>query len=78
MLFRSRRKKKLPSDVPQLPSRQILAKIDHLRGDIIWKYEDGYYRFLDARFKIERIATMKQAIMIVEALKAMLKRQEQI
>ena len=69
-------RKKLPPDITQLPSPQILAAIDHLRQDVKWRYPDGYQRWLKKYMGIERPRTMKEAMKIYEGLKAMRSRQQ--
>jgi len=69
-------KKKLPPDITQLPSPQILAAIGHLRQDVKWRYPDGYQRWLKKYMGIERPRTMKEAMKIYEGLKAMRSRQQ--
>jgi hypothetical protein len=75
---KSKKKKKTPPNVIQLVSRQQLALIEHLKEDIYWRIPDGYNRWLKKFLKKERIATSKEANAVIEALKAMRKRQEKI
>ncbi|GAB4485947.1 MAG: hypothetical protein OHK006_12980 [Thermodesulfovibrionales bacterium] len=70
-------KRKLPPSITQLPSPEILHKIDLLKADIKWIVKpNGYERWLKKFMGVERPATMKQAVKIVEGLKGMRARQQ--
>lgn len=72
-----RRLKPAAINITQLPSKEILWKIEHLKQDVNWIIKpDGYKRWLKKYMKIERPRTMAEAQKIVEALKAMKDRQQ--
>jgi phage gp16-like protein len=68
-------RRKAPNII-QLVSPQQLALIEHLRADITWYVHDGYFRWLKKWLKKDRITTEKEARNVIEALKGMLKRQQ--
>lgn len=55
----------------QLVSPQELRLIEHLKQDIRWQYHDGFMRWINRRFGIERIKTRKEAQKVIEGLKGM-------
>jgi hypothetical protein len=65
----------LPANVVQLPSPDQLDLIDVLAGQITWKFEDGYLRWLAKYIKVSRITTAPQASRAIEGLKGMLANQ---
>lgn len=75
-VIKKKARKKLPPNITQLPSPQILAHIEHLRKDVKWIVYDGYFRLIKKRFGFERPRTMAEAQKIVEMLKSMLARQQ--
>lgn len=69
-------KKKLPPNVIELPSPQILKHIEHLRDDVRWYAHDRGQKFIQKFLKKNRPSTMREAQKLVEALKAMKVRQQ--
>lgn len=69
-------KKKLPPNVIELPSPQILKHIEHLRDDIRWYAHDRGQKFIQKFLKKDRPSTMKEAQKVVEVLKSMKARQQ--
>lgn len=69
-------KKKLPPGIIELPSPQILKHIEHLKDDIKWFAHDRGQKFIQKFLKKDRPSTMKEAIRLVECLKAMKERQQ--
>lgn len=68
-------RKNLPPNVFVLPSRDQLKMIDALAGQVIWKVEDGYHRWLKKYFKIDLIKTEAEASDVIEGLKKMIDHQ---
>lgn len=62
-------------NVTAMVSPQELAKIEHLKQDIKWRFPDGYDRWIKKYLRKDRITTSKEASKVIEALKAMLQRQ---
>jgi hypothetical protein len=58
------------------PGHPMMLKIEHLKKDIRWQFQDGYERFIRKFLKKDRIATTKEAAKVMEALKAMKARQQ--
>jgi hypothetical protein len=64
-------------EIIKLPSRDQLDYIERLRADVRWRIQpDGYQRWLKAFLHKDHITTGKDASKIIEALKAMIKRQQ--
>lgn len=55
----------------KLANFQELAKIDALAALIDWEFKDGLKRWMEKRFKIERVKTSKEAYLVIEGLKKM-------
>lgn len=66
----------LPGNVVALPSREQLDMIDALASKIIWRFEDGFSRWMKKYMKIDRVITAKQAEAVIEGLKGTLKHQD--
>lgn len=66
---------KLPDNVVLLPSREQMLMIGHLKQDIIWKFHDGYSRWLMKFFGITVIKDSITASRVIEALKGLWKSQ---
>ena len=74
---RGRKKRPQSDNLIYLPSRQELALIDRLRIDVRWRNSDGYDRWIQKFLGgHSRLRTSKEAQKVIEALKAMKKRQE--
>lgn len=69
------RREKPPENVFYLVSEEQLAKIEHLKQDIKWRAWDGYQRWLEKYFKIERVRLSIEASVVIEGLKGMWKSQ---
>jgi transposase len=69
------RREKPPENVFYLVSEEQLAKIEHLKQDIKWRVWDGYQRWLEKYFKIERVRLSIEASVVIEGLKGMWKSQ---
>lgn len=65
----------IPDNTVYLVSLQQLAKVQHLREDIRWKYHDGYERWLKKYFGLDKIKLSIEASAVIEALKNMVKSQ---
>ncbi len=63
------------SKVVYLPTRQQLSMIEHLRQDIIWRFSDGYQRWVRKFLGRTYIKNEKEAQKVIEALKGMKRRQ---
>ncbi|GER92670.1 DUF1018 domain-containing protein [hot springs metagenome] len=63
-------------NITAIVSPQELAKIEHLKADIKWRFHDGYDRWLKKYLKKDRITTSREASKVIEALKGMLARQQ--
>jgi len=63
-------------NMAQMVSPQELAKIEHLKADIKWKFHDGYNRWIKKYLQKDHIATSREASKVIEALKGMLARQQ--
>jgi hypothetical protein len=74
--FRTSRNDKTAPNIIQLVSPQQLKLIEHLRADIRWHVQDGYFRWLKKWLKKDRITTGKEAFRVIEGLKGMLARQQ--
>jgi len=59
-----------------LPSPQQMHVIDHLRKDVTWKVFDGFYRWIEKFLGKKRITNTREAQKVIEALKAIRKRQQ--
>jgi len=68
-------RKDRPSNVFFMPSRDQLNMIDALAGQITWKVEDGYRRWLKKYFKTELIKTDVEASDVIEGLKKLVDHQ---
>jgi hypothetical protein len=66
----------MPPNVFVLPTRDQLDMIDALAGQIIWKLEDGFQRWLAKYIKVSRVTTAVQASRAIEGLKGMLANQQ--
>jgi hypothetical protein len=64
------------TNIIDLTSPQQLALIEHLREEIRWHVEDGYFRWLRKWLKKDRITTSREASRVIEGLKGMLARQQ--
>lgn len=58
-----------------MPSREQLDMIDALAGQIVWKVEDGFSRWLKKYIKIDRVKTADEASDTIEGLKGLLAHQ---
>lgn len=65
------------SNVVFLPTRQQLGIIEHLRHDVRWRVHDGYQRWAEKFLGRTYIKTEREAQKVIEALKAMKKRQQE-
>lgn len=74
-IYRSVPRNKYPPNVVFLPTRDQLNMIDALAGQVAWKLEDGFQRWLQKYFKITKIKTEWQASNVIEGLKKMLEHQ---
>ena len=72
---RRRRGRPLPGNVIQLISIEQAEMIEALAGKIVWKFEDGYKRWLRKYHKIDHIRTAEQASNVIESLKKMIEHQ---
>ncbi len=59
------------TNIVQLVSPHQLALIEHLREEICWHIEDGYFHWLRKWLKKDRITTSKEAFRTIEGLKSM-------
>lgn len=59
-----------------LPNKQQLGIIEHLRHDVQWRVHDGYQRWIEKFLGRRYIRTSREAQKVIEALKAMKKRQQ--
>lgn len=71
------RRGKLPYNVTVLPSIDQMEMIEALASKIVWRFEDGYQRWLAKYMKLKRITTSEQASNTIEGLKKMLKHSTQ-
>jgi len=67
---------KKSSNVVFLPTRQQLGIIEHLRHDVQWRVHDGYHRWIKKFLGRTYIKTEREGQKVIEALKAMKKRQQ--
>ncbi len=74
--FRSMPRKDRPANVVVMPSRDQLDMIDALAGQITWRLEDGFQRWMKKFYKIDRITTDWEASTVIEGLKKMLDHQD--
>lgn len=70
------KRRELSPNVIALVSEQQLRLIEHLKADIRWHVHDGFYRWIKAFLKKDKIITSKDAFKVIEALKAMKARQQ--
>jgi hypothetical protein len=75
--FRSRapRRAPLPANVIRIISVDQAEMIEALAGKIVWKFADGYLRWLKKYMKIDRVKTAGQASDVIEGLKKLLDHQ---
>jgi hypothetical protein len=74
-----KRRRKKPRGMDEIVHSRhpMMLKIEHLRKDIHWHVKhDGFQRLLEKRFGIKRIKTTREAVKVMECLKAMKARQE--
>ncbi len=64
-------------NVHYLPTPQQLRIIEHLRHDVHWRVHDGYHRWVEKFLGRTYIKTEREAQKVIEALKAMKKRQQE-
>jgi hypothetical protein len=64
------------ANIEYLPSKGELGIIEHLRRDIQWRVPDGYHRWIHKFLGRTYIRTSREAEKVIEALKAMKKRQQ--
>ncbi len=64
------------ANLEYLPSKGELGIIEHLRHDIQWRVHDGYHRWIQKFLGRTYIRTSREAQKVIEALKAMKKRQQ--
>jgi hypothetical protein len=69
--------KPIPKDVIYPASRAQLAVIDELQKAVKWKHLDGYRRWLDKYFHLDKIEWSPQASAVIVALKGLLRSQKQ-
>ena len=76
-VIRKKKRKPLPRGIPEVftDKHPMAGKIDRLRADVRWHFEDGYERFIKKMLKKDRITTTAEASKVIEALKAMRARQ---
>ncbi len=66
---------KLPANVQFLVSPEQTSMIIALRGQIQWRYPDGYERWLSKYAKTDMVRTSLQASRVIEGLKGILRSQ---
>jgi len=66
---------KKPSNVVYLPTRQQLSLIDHLRQDVIWRVEGGFFLWMKKFLGRTYVKNEKEAQKVIEALKGIKKHQ---
>ncbi|MFA6290210.1 MAG: regulatory protein GemA [Victivallales bacterium] len=66
----------MPPNVFVLPTRDQLKMIDALAGQITWKFEDGFQRWMKKFYKIDRITKDWEASTVIEGLKKLLEHQQ--
>ncbi len=71
------RRRPLPENVVVLPSAEQMEMIEALRGKIVWRFADGYERWLTRYMRIERIRTAQEASNTIEGLKGLLEHQNE-
>lgn len=67
--------KPLPGNVVAMPSPVQMQLIDDLAGQVTWKFEDGFTRWLGKYIKTDKIRTSAQAQRAIEGLKGLLTNQ---
>ncbi|TAN40778.1 MAG: DUF1018 domain-containing protein [Nitrospirae bacterium] len=75
----AKRKTRRPSapNIIALVSPQELAKIEHLKKDVQWRYPGGYWGLMKKVLRgKDRIITSADAMRVIEALKAIRNRQQ--
>lgn len=60
-----------------LASHDQLKMVNALAGQIQWRVEDGFHRWMKKYIKIDRIKTEEEASAVIEGLKGMLENQVQ-
>jgi len=63
-------------NVAYLPSPQQMHVIEHLRKDVRWKVYDGFYLWIEKFLGKKHITNTREAQKVIEALKAIRKRQQ--
>lgn len=63
------------TNITVLVSPQELAKIEHLKADISWRHENGYFGLVKKILGKTTIATSREASKVIEALKSIRNRQ---
>jgi phage gp16-like protein len=64
-----------PANVAFIATPEQIRMIDALRGEVKWRYSDGYERWLSKYLKVDRVRTNLQAIRAIEGLKGLIKTQ---
>ena len=68
-------RKRLPSNVILLPTRDQLDMIDALANKITWRVDGGFRLWMKKYIKIDRIKTSCEAMDVIEGLKGLLAHQ---
>lgn len=69
------RRRPLPENVFVLPSAEQMEMVESLRFKIVWRFADGYERWLTRYMHIDRIKTAQEASDTIEGLKGLLANQ---
>ena len=62
-------------NVVALPSGEQMEMIEGLKRKVVWRFQDGFQRWLTKFMRIQRVATAEQASRTIEGLKGLLAHQ---
>lgn len=71
----ARRRAPAPANVSFIATAGQLRMIEALKGEVRWRYADGYERWLSKYLKIDRVRTGLQATRAIEGLKRLIRTQ---
>jgi phage gp16-like protein len=69
------RRAPVSTNVTFIATPEQMRMIDALRGEVRWRYTDGYERWLSKYLRIDRVRTNRQASRAIEGLKGLIRSQ---